>query len=334
VANEAVEYLTRIAQEGSATYTRYLAASERAVVSGQFNLSKVLRTVGYSLRVQALNAYRLLDETAEPSALLDYGVSMEMSAHGNEAVVKGPDEQVEDFRQRNQIVSEAVSRLSETGRMSYRTHGEVFDDDVDTGYIVCSGCGMIFSGDAPKGCSICGALEVDFEWFGPFYLITHERLCRRTPGQIVSILEDTPARITEVVAGREDDILARRPSEKEWSVKEIVGHIRDVEELFLLRISPILESDEQVSLPVGGLPWTLHEGKGYETLPMDELLARFGKEREKMLSLLSGLAGVDWVRTGLISGVSISLLDFGTWVAVHNIGHIAQIRRRLEVAVG
>jgi len=234
--------------------------------------------------------------------------------------------------QRTEIVAEATASLLDRARRSYNTHGEVFDDDVATGYLVCSDCGMILAvtgTDEPESCSLCGAPRIDLEWFGPFYLTTAERLLPRTPSEVVSILEETPGLIENSLLSRDEKLLSTRPSEKEWCVKEIVGHIHDVEDLFLHRITPILDSDEEVSLPVTGAPWTLHEGKGYESRPIEELLALLREGRDEMLSRLRELSPDDWLKTGHIFGMSFSVLDFGRWAANHNIGHAAQIRRRL-----
>ncbi|MGN6700540.1 MAG: hypothetical protein ACTHMR_20490, partial [Thermomicrobiales bacterium] len=59
---EQQRFLVEQAHTGGAGYVRDLAAAEAAVLSGQFNLAKVLRALAHAQRVQALAAARLLDE--------------------------------------------------------------------------------------------------------------------------------------------------------------------------------------------------------------------------------------------------------------------------------
>lgn len=58
-----------------------------------------------------------------------------------------------------------------------------------------------------------------------------------------------------------------------------------------------------------------------------ELLARLNVARADSLALIRGLASEDWARRGSMRGTGTSLLDLGTWLANHDRGHLAQVRR-------
>jgi len=74
-------------------------------------------------------------------------------------------------------------------------------------------------------------------------------------------------------------------------------------------------------------PWKLHEGKGYESMPIGQILERLQKARAASLAIVRGLTAARWSRRGTLRGVSTSPLDLGTWLAHHDEGHTAQMRR-------
>ena len=57
-------------------------------------------------------------------------------------------------------------------------------------------------------------------------------------------LRQTPHDLERAISDRTDAELARRPDAQNWSVKEIVCHLRDVEELFQIRFHTVVAVDE------------------------------------------------------------------------------------------
>src|SRR5439155_6268146 len=70
-------------------------------------------------------------------------------------------------------------------------------------------------------------------------------------------LSTTPDAIAGEVRGARDDLLSRRPAPSSWSVKEIVCHLRDVEELFLTRFLTMLALDDPTVLTLSATPEAL-----------------------------------------------------------------------------
>src|SRR5256885_12753281 len=50
--------------------------------------------------------------------------------------------------------------------------------------------------------------------------------------------------LAAAIRGRDDAVLSRRPEPKAWSAKEIVCHLRDIEELCVLRYHAMLAMPE------------------------------------------------------------------------------------------
>src|SRR5258705_676761 len=64
-------------------------------------------------------------------------------------------------------------------------------------------------------------------------------------------LSETPVELGRVVTASDDAPLSRQPEPASWSAKEIVCHLRDVEELFQLSFHTILALDEPMILVLG-----------------------------------------------------------------------------------
>jgi hypothetical protein len=68
-------------------------------------------------------------------------------------------------------------------------------------------------------------------------------------------LRGTPADLERLTEGKSEAELARRPAARSWCAKEILCHLRDVEELFQIRFHTILAIDEPSgtpSIPIAG----------------------------------------------------------------------------------
>jgi DinB family protein len=168
-------------------------------------------------------------------------------------------------------------------------------------------------------------------------------------GQRLERLRRTAYEITAAIGGRGEEALARRPDPTSWAPKEIVCHLRDIEELALFRYRAMLASDDPPLLVVGVMPtspeaWGLEPG---DALPLDAdrwaedrqylrhdpaaALAAFGRYRDATLKFLSRLTEAQWQRGG--RHPSRGRLTFHDWVAAlaaHDDTHLAQLRRALD----
>lgn len=324
--------LTTDIRNGGYAYLRNLAAAEAAVLNGQFNVAKILRASAHSQRVMAMEAARLLAENSDVTELLetilselDSGLdSIELAPEVNDAT-KAKLERLGEVRAGLQgIIQRSLDSLTSQTDVSRQ---DVLESDVAQFLWGCYSCGYIAEGDRPDFCPICGALGIEFEWFGPFYLAPTEHLGQLAPTEILTTLEMIPDQIADTISTVSDDILERKPSDDEWSIKEIVGHIIETDLLFSQRLRVLLEGQGIPVIPRSAPPWKLHEGKGYETLSVDQLLKRLREARSTSLELVSNLEAEHWTRQGTLLGTIASVLDLGSWLANHDRGHLAQIRQ-------
>lgn len=67
-------------------------------------------------------------------------------------------------------------------------------------------------------------------------------------------MKDTVDEIGIAIRGRGDLSLSRRPAPEGWAAKEVICHLRDIEELFMLRFRTMLAMDEPKFLVLGEMP--------------------------------------------------------------------------------
>jgi len=134
-------------------YVENLAAAEKLVRRGQFNAAKVLRALAHAQRSEAMTRARH-DEVDLPELL-----------RRNHAALTDP--------AARDIAARALASLAH--------HTDVAESDVNQHIWGCYGCGRLVEGDRPDSCPACGALAVEFEWFGPFYAANPEHLGQQSP---------------------------------------------------------------------------------------------------------------------------------------------------------
>ena len=140
-----------------------------------------------------------------------------------------------------------------------------------------------------------------------------ERL-RGTPVRIASLIEHVPqARLTAQPGGA-------------WSVHQHIGHLDDLDALDRTRLDEYLRGEPQLSAADMTNRRT-HEA-GYNDVPADELLNRFGIHRGELIARLEGLEMDQVTRTALHPRLKVPmrLVDWLYFVAEHDDHHVARIR--------
>jgi rubrerythrin/uncharacterized damage-inducible protein DinB len=317
------------AQVYSQASIRNLVMAEKAVLAGQFNAAKVLRAAAHSQRVLAMNIARL-NEKPDTGKLFEVIIREVETGKAAQDPAPVPSDSVGEIGARFEqfkVVEDRLKEILARASASLKDNPDVLESDVHQFIWGCYSCGYLVEGDLSDACPVCGALDVEFEEFGPFYSVSPEHLGQRTPAEILSILAKIPAQVEELMGGVDDPLLSSKPSQEEWCVKEIVGHIIEVDRLFLKRAQTIMETQGLPALPRTAPPWKLHEDKGYENWKAAELISQLKEDRDATLAFLSDLKDEDWTRSGSNQGSPVSLLELGTWLTNHDVGHVAQIER-------
>lgn len=147
---------------------------------------------------------------------------------------------------------------------------------------------------------------------------------------LLAILRSTPAALTGLLAPLAADKLAARPAPDEWSVTEILCHMRDVErEVDQPRIQRILREDEPF-IPAQ-LPDEWAKTREYNKQDGFSALREFTAARLQTLEMLKELAPAQWSRKArhAIFGPT-SLQELVCFNAEHDRLHIQQAWKNIR----
>lgn len=137
-------------------------------------------------------------------------------------------------------------------------------------------------------------------------------------------MRGTPARAEELTRGLTPEQLTRKPEGK-WSVQEQIGHLLDLEPLFLTRLEDYRRGAEVLA------PADLANRKTHEARHNDRSLAAILRElraaREKMMQAVDALAPADFARVSRHPRLNqpMRLVDLLYFVAEHDDHHLAVI---------
>src|SRR5262245_9702529 len=151
--------------------------------------------------------------------------------------------------------------------------------------------------------------------------------------------------LAATIHGRNEAILVRRPDPKSWAAKEVICHLRDTEELFLLRLEMIAALDEP-TFPASGhgaramnltpdgqpaAPERWAEDRQYLRNDAAEAVTTFRKRRADVLAHLGSLTPEQWGRGGIHPRRGrMTVGDFVAEMVWHDANHLDQLRRALD----
>ena len=142
-------------------------------------------------------------------------------------------------------------------------------------------------------------------------------------------MERTVNDYAAVVKNVSDAQLTKRPDPKNWSAKEVVCHVRDIEESFMMRFLSIMAMDDPKFLPVEPDRWAVE--RQYQRNDVQEALAALRTRREETLRFLRGLKPEQWERGGIhATRGRMTLKDFVELMAWHDDNHLDQLKRALD----
>ncbi len=146
---------------------------------------------------------------------------------------------------------------------------------------------------------------------------------------VVERVRGTPARIEERVRGVATATLTRRLGET-WSIQENVGHLLDLEPLWLTRGRELAAG--AAVLTAADLDNRKTHQANHNAFPLASLLEAFRRERGRFVSLLDNADAALLERTALHPRLRtpMRLIDLALFVAEHDDHHLARIGELLR----
>jgi DinB superfamily len=140
-------------------------------------------------------------------------------------------------------------------------------------------------------------------------------------------LSEVPLRIARAVEGYDETALRTARAEGEWSVVDILAHIRASDEIVAQRAYALLIRDNPTLLAYDERHWA--EVARYALSDFRTSLALYALRRAELVNMLRHIHFEHWQRAGLheVRGL-VSLLDIVSSMVEHEEEHCMQLEAR------
>lgn len=141
---------------------------------------------------------------------------------------------------------------------------------------------------------------------------------------IVERLRGTPLRLRERAEAADSEVWATRPGER-WSILEHVGHLGDLETLWLGRLDDF--QDGLATLRAADLQNRKTWEAEHNATPLEDLLAEFEQQRARLVERLASVSHAGTLRTADHPRLQqpMTVVDLAFFVAEHDDHHLAAI---------
>ena len=153
-----------------------------------------------------------------------------------------------------------------------------------------------------------------------------------TAGDLLDAFRAAPETLQYLLRGVSDgQARVARGGDENWSVIEILCHLRDAEERGLERMRAMRDTEEPGLAGYDQAQWAIE--RNYSAAHLAEALAEFLRFRALHVAELAALPIEDWQRTGQHAEMgTITITDQTLHLVCHDAIHLAQIARQLVAA--
>jgi hypothetical protein len=150
-----------------------------------------------------------------------------------------------------------------------------------------------------------------------------------TIDQVLTQLEEQPEAIAALTAGLPKARLHGTPRPGEWSVNDVLAHLRSCADIWGKCIAMII-ADERPTIRAMN-PTTWIKSTNYPDLEFEPSFRAFTKQRAELLVLLRPLQEAAWSRGATVTGAGRprerTVLEYARWLANHERSHVKHIAR-------
>lgn len=150
--------------------------------------------------------------------------------------------------------------------------------------------------------------------------------------QILSILRETPGRIGALTEGKTEEQLGTAPEPGEWSVNEILAHLRACADMWGKGIESIVAEDHPTIRAVNPTTWI--EMTDYREVAFQSSWRAFTAQRRALVDLLWKLSKGDWSRSATVVGggapLERTVHSYADRLARHERTHWRQVAKTLD----
>jgi hypothetical protein len=150
-----------------------------------------------------------------------------------------------------------------------------------------------------------------------------------TIDQILAALAEQPKTIAGLTKGLPRTRLHRAPSRGEWSLNDVLAHLRSCSDMWGMYIATIVAEDRPTIKAMNPTTWI--KSTNYRELEFAPSLRAFTRQRATLLTLLRSLPRAGWSRSATVTGAGRprerTVLEYARWLADHERSHVRHIRR-------
>jgi uncharacterized damage-inducible protein DinB len=159
------------------------------------------------------------------------------------------------------------------------------------------------------------------------YAEYYGRYIGRVPdAPVLETLERQIARTMEVLRAVPEERGGHRYAPGKWSVKEVLGHVTDVERIFAGRALHFARGETQ---PLPGMDQDAYVAAAdFDRRPLAAILDELEAVRRSSLALFVGFDADTWTRRGVASGYTFTVRAMPWILAGHELHHREVLRER------
>ena len=162
------------------------------------------------------------------------------------------------------------------------------------------------------------------EEYAPFYSDYVRRASQRE--DVYEALSDQIPELHAALDPLTDTQARYQPALQEWSMKEVMGHINDVERVFAYRLLRISRND---STPLPGFEQEdFVREAGFDSVSMDDLVCEFEYLRRANILAIQHLSAEVLERRGTASGMTVSARALIYMLVGHVDHHMASLQEK------
>jgi hypothetical protein len=147
--------------------------------------------------------------------------------------------------------------------------------------------------------------------------------------QVLTRLTEQPKEIAALTAGLSRARLHRRASRGDWSLNDVLAHLRSCSDMWGKYIATIAVEDHPTIKAMNPTTWI--NSTNYPELEFAPSFTAYTRQRAKLLSFLRELPKAAWSRTALVTGAGKprerTLMEYAMWLANHERSHLRHIAR-------
>ncbi len=143
----------------------------------------------------------------------------------------------------------------------------------------------------------------------------------------LSALEAHPPTIARLTEGLSASRLRRRASAGDWSINDVLAHLRSCDDMWGRYMRLIVDRDHPTFRAVNPRTWI--KSTNYPELDFELSLGAYARQRADLVAFLRALPPAAWSRSATVTGAGKArertVLDYAEWLANHERSHLRQI---------